>query len=123
MAVFDDVETTEKLRVYDKSAEQNTSYNSFAEYVTLRFGDVTIPHLKIEEPLRLECQHFLDCVREHTQPLSDGMDGLRVLKVLNAAQHSLRNNGAPVTLEWPSSAESEVQRHAGFRRFGAFRRA
>jgi predicted dehydrogenase len=105
MAVFDDVETTEKLRIYDKSAEQNTSYNSFAEYVTLRFGDVTIPHVKMEEPLRLECQHFLDCVREHKQPLSDGMDGLRVLKVLNAAQHSLRNNGAPVALEWPSSAD------------------
>jgi predicted dehydrogenase len=105
MAVFDDVETTEKLRVYDKSAEQNTNYNSFAEYVTLRFGDVTIPHVKMEEPLRLECQHFLDCVRERKQPLSDGMDGLRVLKVLNAAQHSLRNNGAPVALEWPSSAD------------------
>jgi predicted dehydrogenase len=99
MAVFDDVETTEKLRVYDKSAEQNTSYNSFAEYVTLRFGDVTIPHLKIEEPLRLECQHFLACIRDHKQPQSDGKDGLRVLRVLNAAQKSLRNNGVPVTIE------------------------
>jgi predicted dehydrogenase len=99
MAVFDDTETTEKLRVYDKSAEHNTNYNSFAEYVTLRFGDVTIPHFKIEEPLRLECQHFLECVQEHKQPLSDGMDGLRVLKVLNAAQQSLRNNGAPVFLD------------------------
>ena len=48
------------------------NYNSFAEYVTLRFGDITIPHVKIEEPLRLECQHFLECIREHKQPLSDG---------------------------------------------------
>ena len=109
MAVFDDTETTEKLRVYDKSAEHNTNYNSFAEYVTLRFGDVTIPHFKIEEPLRLECQHFLECVREHKQPLSDGMDGLRVLKVLNAAQQSLRNNGAPVSLE-PIHLEKKYNR-------------
>jgi predicted dehydrogenase len=98
MAVFDDIESTEKLRVYDKSAEQNGNYNSFAEYVTLRFGDITIPHLKVEEPLRLECQHFLECIREHNQPVSDGRDGLRVLRVLEAAQKSLRNNGMPVTI-------------------------
>jgi predicted dehydrogenase len=99
MAVFDDIESTEKLRVYDKSAEQNSSYNSFAEYVTLRFGDITIPHLKIEEPLRLECEHFLKCIRERKQPLSDGRDGLRVLEVLAAAQESLRNNGMPIAID------------------------
>jgi predicted dehydrogenase len=110
MAVFDDVETTEKLRVYDKSAEQNTSYNSFAEYVTLRFGDVTIPHLKIEEPLRLECQHFLECVRERKQPLSDGADGLRVLKILEAAQRSLKANGMPITIDPILSPTKENER-------------
>jgi predicted dehydrogenase len=99
MAVFDDIESTEKLRVYDKSAEQNGNYNSFAEYVTLRFGDITIPHLKIEEPLRLECEHFLKCIREHKQPLSDGADGLRVLKILEAAQRSLKANGMPITID------------------------
>jgi predicted dehydrogenase len=99
MAVFDDIESTEKLRVYDKSAEQNTNYNSFAEYVTLRFGDITIPHLKIEEPLRLECQHFLDCIRARKQPLTDGSDGLRVLKILEAAQRSLKGNGMPITID------------------------
>jgi predicted dehydrogenase len=104
MAVFDDVETNEKLRVYDKCAEHNTNYDSFAEYVTLRFGDITIPHLKIEEPLRLECEHFLECIRDHKQPQSDGNDGLRVLRVLDAAQKSLRNNGVPVALG-PSSED------------------
>lgn len=99
MAVFDDLESTEKLRIYDKSAEQNTDYNTFAEYVTLRFGDITIPHLKIDEPLRLECQHFLECVRERKQPQSDGRDGLRVVKVLDAAQRSLLKNGAPIPIE------------------------
>lgn len=99
MAVFDDMESTEKLKVYDKSAEQHAEYNTFAEYITLRFGDITIPHLKIDEPLKLECQHFLDCIRERKQPLSDGRDGLRVVKILDAAQRSLQKNGSPIPIE------------------------
>jgi predicted dehydrogenase len=98
MAVFDDGEGTEKLRIYDKGATQNTDYNSFAEYVSLRFGDITIPYMKVVEPLRLECQHFLDCVRTRKQPKSDGLDGLRVIKVLDAAQRSLKQNGAPMAV-------------------------
>jgi len=98
MAVFDDIEGTEKLRIYDKGAAQSTGYNTFAEYVTLRFGDITIPDIKVGEPLRLECQHFLECVRSHKQPKSDGYDGLRVIKVLEAAQRSLRQNGIPVSV-------------------------
>ena len=64
--------------------------------ITLRFGDVVIPHVTMAEPLKLECQHFLDCVREGRTPLSDGEDGLRVVQVLEAAQRSLGQNGAPV---------------------------
>lgn len=99
MAVFDDMESTEKLKIYDKSAENNAKYNTFAEYITLRFGDITIPHLKIDEPLRLECQHFLDCIREGKKPRSDGEDGLRVVKILDAAQRSLKSNGVPMPIE------------------------
>ena len=69
------------------------------EAVTLRFGDITIPHLKVEEPLRLECQHFLECLRNRRQPLSDGMDGLRVLRILEAAQRSLKANGMPMATD------------------------
>jgi len=98
MVVFDDLESTEKLRIYDKSAQHATDYNTFAEYITLRFGDITIPHVKVDEPLQLECQHFLDCVRERRQPLTDGRNGLRVVKVLEAAQRSLEKNGAPVAI-------------------------
>jgi predicted dehydrogenase len=98
MAVFDDLESSEKLRVYDKGAAQNSDYNTFAEYITLRFGDITIPYVKVGEPLRLECEHFLECIRERKQPVSDGRDGLRVIRVLDAAQRSLKNNGSPVPL-------------------------
>lgn len=98
MAVFDDLEPNEKLKIYDKGAEISTDYDTFAEYVGLRFGDITVPYIRVGEPLRIECEHFLRCVRERTQPLSDGQDGLRVVKVLQAASDSLRQNGAPVAI-------------------------
>ncbi len=99
MAVFDDLEPTEKLKVYDKGAQLNPDYGSFAEYVSLRFGDITMPYIKMSEPLRIECLHFLDCIRERKAPISDGYDGLRVVQVLEAAQESLRQNGRPVRLD------------------------
>jgi len=98
MAVFDDLESNEKLRVYDKGAQVSTDYDSYAEYVGLRFGDILIPYIKVGEPLRLECLHFLECVRTRRRPVSDGYDGLRVVKVLDAAQRSLKANGEPVKI-------------------------
>ncbi len=98
MAVFDDVDANEKLRIYDKGATYNSDYSTYAEYVTLRSGDILIPNVKVGEPLRTECNHFLDCVRTRKQPMSDGRDGLRIVKVLDAAQRSLRQNGVPVDL-------------------------
>jgi predicted dehydrogenase len=103
MAVFDDVDANEKLRIYDKGATYNSDYSTYAEYVTLRSGDILIPNVKVGEPLRTECNHFLDCIRGRKQPLSDGRDGLRIVKVLDAAQRSLRQNGVPVPLS-PSAA-------------------
>jgi predicted dehydrogenase len=99
MAVFDDLEASEKLRIYDKGAQISTDYDSFAEYVGLRFGDIHMPYIKASEPLRLECSHFLECVKTRRQPVSDGRDGLRVVKVLDAAQRSLKANGQPVKIE------------------------
>lgn len=98
MAVFDDLESNEKLKVYDKGAQLSSDYNTFAEYIGLRFGDITIPYIQTGEPLRAECMHFLECIRDRTQPVSDGHDGLRVVRVLDAAQRSLKMNGAPVSL-------------------------
>ena len=58
MAVFDDLEANEKLRVYDKGAQFTSDYDTYAEYIGLRFGDITIPYIKSGEPLRAECMHF-----------------------------------------------------------------
>jgi len=98
MVVFDDMQPTEKIRIYDKGVEPNGRYVGYAESLHLRFGEVTIPALKMREPLRLECNHFLDCVMTRKTPLSDGRDGLRVVKVLDAAQRSLKSGGSPVSL-------------------------
>ncbi len=99
MAVFDDLEASEKLKIYDKGVEVNTDYNSYAEYIGLRFGDITVPYIRNGEPLRIECQHFVDSVRDRTAPKSDGYDGLRVVDVLEAADRSLSSNGAPERLQ------------------------
>ena len=95
MAVFDDVESAEKVRIYDKAAERR-DYESYGDAITLRFGDVVIPHVHMVEPLRLECQHFVECILTGKTPRSDGRAGLQVVRVLEAAQRSLEQNGAPV---------------------------
>ena len=99
MAVFDDLAANEKLRIYDKGAEFSGEYETYAEYVGLRFGDITIPYIQSGEPLRVECQHFLECVRTRSRPLSDGQDGLRVIRVLDAAQKSLERGGVPIKVD------------------------
>lgn len=97
MVVFDDVEATEKIRIYDKGVN-GTGYASYGDALTLRFGDITIPRINMTEPLKTECEHFLTSIRESTTPRSDGRDGLRVVRVLDAAEHSLKNNGLPTEL-------------------------
>lgn len=98
MVVFDDMESTEKLRIYDKGYDWQKNYGSYETFLTLREGDINIPKVDMVEPLKLECQHFIDCIKNNAQPLSDGENGLEVLKVLTAAQSSLEANGKPVKI-------------------------
>lgn len=62
--MFDDVEPTEKLRIYDKGVERAPSYDSYGDALTLRFGDIYVPRIEMQESLKLECQHFLDCIEQ-----------------------------------------------------------
>ena len=96
MAVFDDMEPREKIRLYDAGVDFPDV--GYGDLLTLRFGDVHIPRVDMKEPLRLECQHFLDCVQQGTRPVSDGRNGVDVLRVLDAAQQSLELDGQPVAL-------------------------
>ena len=99
MAVFDDSASSEKIWIYDKSVNTNPDYTTYGEYLAMRTGDILIPKVESKEPLRLECQHFIDCVRERKTPRSDGKSGLAVLKVLEAAQRSLKAGGSPQRLD------------------------
>jgi len=98
MAVFDDTEATEKLRIYDSHAEVPAVRN-YGEAIQVRFGDIHIPRVDMTEPLKLECQHFIDCVVSRGTPVSDGYDGLRVVRILEAAQRSLEQDGVPVKIQ------------------------
>lgn len=64
-------------------------------------GDITIPRLDMTEPLQLECQHFVDCIRQGRTPLTDGVNGLQVVRVLAAAQQSLDSGGVNVVVAAP----------------------
>ncbi len=99
MAVFDDTRSAEKIWIYDKGVNTRQDYNTYGEYLSLRFGDVLIPQIPGTEPLKTECEHFVDCVQNRRTPRSDGRDGLRVSKVLDAAQRSLKMGGSPVKIE------------------------
>lgn len=107
MIVYDDVSADAKIRIYDKGVTRNNVQQSLGEYdsfgkfqLTLRAGDVVIPHLDFPEPLQVECSHFVDCVKKGQTPLSDGQSGLRVVRVLEAAQRSLNADGSREEIPW-----------------------
>jgi predicted dehydrogenase len=91
MATFDDMLVEGKLAIYDKGFDEDT--RSWGEYIA-RSGDMFAPRVPNAEPLRLECEHFLDCIRAGSTPRSDGASGLRVVRVLEQLQRSLE---APAT--------------------------
>lgn len=97
MIVFDDVNKDEPVKIFERGVEKiNTDkqYSTFGEFQLLvRNGDVTIPKIPFSEPLKNECAHFIECIEKNENPRSDGYSGLRVVKVLEAAQKSLKNSG------------------------------
>jgi predicted dehydrogenase len=97
MVVFDDMESAEKLKIYDKGVG-SFSYDSYGEYLSLRFGDIMIPNVKMVEPLRTEAEHFIRCIESREKPKTGGRDGLEVVRILVAAQESLKQKGVPINL-------------------------
>jgi predicted dehydrogenase len=108
MIVYDDTEPLEKLKIYDARVEVPPHYDTFAEFTySYHYGDAYVPYIKQDEPLKLECQHFLECVREKCAPIANGRLGLEVVRILEAAGESLRQQGASVSLgsvtQWNNS--------------------
>lgn len=97
MILYDDIEPTEKVRVYDKGVTANRSSDREADYQTLisyRTGDVWAPKLDATEALHYVVAEFLDSIRGARRPLTDGVAGLRVVRILEAAQQSINQSGA-----------------------------
>ena len=111
MAVYNDVSLAEKIRIYDKGVEPPPTDN-FGEFqLSYRNGQITIPYVPWQEPLRTECDHFVECVRTGKTPLTDGYQGLAVVAVLEAANHSLMNGGVMVPVDLPTTVELAAVPH------------
>jgi predicted dehydrogenase len=101
MAVFNDVDIENKIKIYDKGVDIPEYDNGFGEFqANYRSGDIVIPNIKFAEPLRQECQHFIDCIVNHTEPRTCGRDGFEVIKILEAAQKSMNNGQKPEIIVW-----------------------
>jgi predicted dehydrogenase len=97
MIVYDDVAPLEKIRVFDARVERPPHYDTFGEFqYAYHYGDMYVPYIKQEEPLKTECQHFLDCIKNGKMPMTDGQQGLELVRILEASSESLKHGGAPV---------------------------
>jgi predicted dehydrogenase len=104
MIVYDDVSIDAKIQLYDKGIAQLHDFlespESFAEFqFQIRSGDLVAPALQFSEPLQNECRHFIECVEGGKRPITDGVNGLKVVRVLEAAERSLRRKGEPIELK------------------------
>lgn len=103
MLVYDDISSLEKIRIYDKGVDVIPHYDTFGEFqLSYRYGDIHIPKLDDAEPLKNECQHFIDCIGGK-EPRSSGRHGLEVLLVLDAIDRSMSANGSEIEIEYPSN--------------------
>jgi len=102
MIVWDDAATSESVKLYDKGVDQQPDYDSFGQFqLALRDADVLIPRIKVEEPLKQQDQHFLECVIERRRPLTDGSFSRAVVTTVESLQRSLRKGGIRQAVESP----------------------
>jgi predicted dehydrogenase len=100
MILYDDMEPTEKIKVYDKGITVHGSPEDAQQLrIGYRAGDVWAPHLLTKEALRTEAEHFVDCLRRGTAPISSGLTGLRVVEILEATSRSIAARGSPILLD------------------------
>src|SRR5215469_235296 len=99
MLVWNDLEVDEKLRIYDKGVSMSTNPSNLHQLlVSYRSGDMWAPQVEQVEALRSETAYFLKCIEENSKPLNDGEAGLRVVRILEAADRSVRSRGEAVSL-------------------------
>ncbi len=107
MLVYDDISPLEKIRIYDKGVNIQPHYDTFGEFqLSYRFGDIFIPKLDDREPLKVECQHFIDCARGKATSRSSGHHGHEVVSVLETAMESIGQDGKMIAVEEVKSPAS-----------------
>jgi predicted dehydrogenase len=100
MLVYDDIEPQEKIKIYDKGVEVPPYYDTYADFqYSYRYGDIYSPRIEDYEPLRKQCDHFIECIRKGRKPLTDGYAGLRVVSILEAANKSLKLSGRSIQIQ------------------------
>ncbi len=100
MLVYDDIEPQEKIKIFDKGVDVPPYYDTYAEFqFSYRYGDIRSPRIDDYEPLKKECEHFLQCIENGKCPLSDGYSGLKVVSILEAASKSLKLRGKAVPVQ------------------------
>jgi predicted dehydrogenase len=105
MIVYDDTEPLEKIKIYDARVEVPPHYDTFAEFTySYHHGDVYIPYIKQDEPLKLEMRHFIECIKEGIQPITGGPEGMEVVRILEASNFSLQQKGASISLRQPKTS-------------------
>jgi predicted dehydrogenase len=98
MLVWNDLEADEKIKVYDKGVEITSNEGVRDLLVNYRSGDMWSPQIEQVEALRLELGYFLDCITNGTVPFNDGQAGLRIVRMLEAAEKSIKNRGELIQL-------------------------
>jgi hypothetical protein len=97
MIVYDDLAPLEKIRVFDMRVERPPHYDTFGEFqYAYHYGDMYAPYIKQEEPLKTECQHFVDCIKFGGTPISCGARGTELVRILEASSESLKKGGSPI---------------------------
>jgi predicted dehydrogenase len=118
MLVYDDLESQEKIKIYDKGLEIPPYYDTYAEFhFAYRSGDIYSPRVDEYEPLRKQCDTFLECIKKEINPPSDGDNGLRVVAILEASSKSLKRGGKEVPMRLPKEKQAIQTKGNGYLTF------
>ena len=109
MITYDDLQPLEKIRIYDVRVECPPHYEDFAEFqYAYHYGDCYLPRIEQSEPLKVMCAHFIDCIRDSSEPLSSGARGAEIVRLLEASSESLRSGGGSIAVSDRHCNHSEL---------------
>ena len=100
MVVYDDNLVAEKVKIYDSGVTVNTVESMYEALIQYRKGDIYSPVIDSTEALEIEANHFIDCILNTKKSISDGITGLEVMKIIDAAQKSIRNEGKRIIMNF-----------------------